>query len=446
MKIINKLIGAVLGATMALGVGIGIWGGHKEEKIAQAATTDTYKQVTLAEGKDIIIVGNNGSNYTLTSTNGASAAPSIIAVTITNNVLTSTTDLVNHLWTVSGSASGWTFTKKGTSNKLYCTNNNNGVRVGTNTNNVFTISDEGYLLNTATSRYVGIYNSQDWRCYTTINNNIKDQTFTFWEREGEPIPDPDPIPEPNIETRSLADFIAGENTKTKAYLVTGEIKSFKNSEIKDEYGNMVLTDGTNDLVIYGSSIHTSDLSWKTDTGTYAFYNSKKFLTDEYTIALEIGDTITMILIRCDFTKSGVTTIEGQGVILLTCSGWSKVFLQSMTCDATGVTSPNFTNTWTSLKDMFNSLTSNEQSELTSAVADEAGNVIAKAMARYDYLVAKYRYEDFIGRNPAPLASSMRIFSNTPVQTTSFTIIIITTVVIGIVVGSWFVIKRKKKLN
>ena len=65
---------------------------------------------------------------------------------------------------------------------LYCTNNNNGVRVGTNTNKVF-VEDSGYLKHTGTNRYVGVYSTQDWRCYTSItgSSNIKDQTFTYYK-------------------------------------------------------------------------------------------------------------------------------------------------------------------------------------------------------------------------------------------------------------------------
>ncbi len=64
---------------------------------------------------------------------------------------------------------------------LYCTATNNGVRVGTNDNKVFTVSNQGYLVNSGTSRYIGVYNSQDWRCYTSINNNIQNQTFTYYK-------------------------------------------------------------------------------------------------------------------------------------------------------------------------------------------------------------------------------------------------------------------------
>lgn len=121
------------------------------------------------------------------------------------------------------------------------------------------------------------------------------------------------------------------------------------------------------------------------------------------------------------------------------SAWCTSFLATVTCDG-GVTPPS-TTAWGQMKTSFLALSSEDQLTLKTLNND--------ATARYDYIVAKYganTYEDFIGRNPAPLASSARIFFNTPVQTTSFTIIIITAIVIGIVVGSWFVIKRKKKLN
>ncbi len=54
------------------------------------------------------------------------------------------------------------------------------MRVGTNTNKTFAISG-GYLKHSGTSRYVGIYNSQDWRCYTATSTNINNQAFNFYK-------------------------------------------------------------------------------------------------------------------------------------------------------------------------------------------------------------------------------------------------------------------------
>ena len=138
--------------------------------------------ITALTSTDIfVIVGNNGSNYAMTNNNGTSSAPTATSVTISDGKISGTV-ADNLKWNISGNATdGYTFYPNGsTSTWLYCTNTNNGVRVGTNDNKVFTISS-GYLYNTATSRYVGIYNSSDWRCYTSSSTNIGGQSFAFYK-------------------------------------------------------------------------------------------------------------------------------------------------------------------------------------------------------------------------------------------------------------------------
>lgn len=120
----------------------------------------------------------------------------------------------------------------------------------------------------------------------------------------------DVTPEPAVETRTLAQFIAGENTKAKAYNVTAQIKSWKNDTAdKDKYGNMVLTDGTNDLTIYGSTATATALAWN-DADAYAFSNPQDFLTNPTTSALNKNDTVVMKLIRADYNGA----VQGTGII------------------------------------------------------------------------------------------------------------------------------------
>ena len=139
---------------------------------------------SLTSSDVFVIVGNNGSNYAMTNDKGTSSAPAATEVTVVGKTLSGTID--NNLqWNISGDAgNGYVFYPNGDSeNWLYCINDNNGVRVGkTNDNKAFKISNEGYLYNTGRSRYVGIYNSQDWRCYTSINSNIENQTFKFYKK------------------------------------------------------------------------------------------------------------------------------------------------------------------------------------------------------------------------------------------------------------------------
>ena len=118
------------------------------------------------------------------------------------------------------------------------------------------------------------------------------------------------VPEPAVANATLAEFIAGENTKAKAYNVTATIKYWKQEGAnKDKYGNMVITDGTNDLVIYGASATASALAWD-NAGAYNFTNPQDFLTNEVTAALVLGSEITMKMIRADYNG----TKQGTGII------------------------------------------------------------------------------------------------------------------------------------
>jgi hypothetical protein len=139
----------------------------------------------LTEDDIFVIVGDNGETYAMSNDNGASNPPAAVEVIVAEGTL-SAEPAANLQWNISITDDGYTFYPNGeTETWLYCTNTNNGVRVGTNDNKVFTIED-GYLKNVATSRYVGIYNSQDWRCYTNTTGNIANQTFAFYKKVAQP--------------------------------------------------------------------------------------------------------------------------------------------------------------------------------------------------------------------------------------------------------------------
>ena len=161
--------------------------------VSQAAyvappTPGTWVLTDLASitAQDTFVIVGTYQNYTYAMSNdkGTTAPPAPVSVTVVNNTLSAepTNDIK---WTVSGNATdGYTFYPNGsTSTWLYCTNTNNGVRVGgTNNSKTFKISN-GYLKHDGTSRYVGIYNGQDWRCYTSTTGNIENQTFAFYMKD-----------------------------------------------------------------------------------------------------------------------------------------------------------------------------------------------------------------------------------------------------------------------
>ena len=134
---------------------------------------------------DVVVIVELTHSYALPNNNGTTGAPGGITVSLNDDKTEISSEPAQSLqWVVTVDESSYKFGIEGTTNYLYCTDTNNGIRVGTNSNNVFTISEEGYLVNTATNRYVGVYlDRPDWRCYTSINNNIKDQSFGFFKKE-----------------------------------------------------------------------------------------------------------------------------------------------------------------------------------------------------------------------------------------------------------------------
>lgn len=127
-------------------------------------------------------VNNTTTTHAMSNNKGTEDPPVAVSVTVSNNMISGTVDN-NIKWNIGGNAKdGYTFYPNGsTTTWLYCTNTNNGVRVGTNTGKTFVI-DNNYLKHSTTSRYVGIYNSSDWRCYTSINQNITGQSFATYKQ------------------------------------------------------------------------------------------------------------------------------------------------------------------------------------------------------------------------------------------------------------------------
>lgn len=150
-------------------------------------SVNAYVEKSLAEIKPtdkvvITMTASNGTVYAISNDKGTSAAPTASIITVADGKITSDVGS-NLLWNISNDGGNLSIYVDGDDTKwLYCTNTNNGVRVGTNTNNVFTIdASSGYLKNTATSRYLGVYTTNpDWRCYTNTTGNTKDQTLRFY--------------------------------------------------------------------------------------------------------------------------------------------------------------------------------------------------------------------------------------------------------------------------
>ena len=137
---------------------------------------------------DVVAIVDQTSARAMSNDQGTSSAPAATEVTLNDDKSEISGDVAANLqWVVTVTNGSYQFNVAGTDKYLYCINSNNGVRVGTNSNNAFTITQGGddnadFLMNTATSRYPGVYNNQDWRCYTSINSNIKATVTTFYKK------------------------------------------------------------------------------------------------------------------------------------------------------------------------------------------------------------------------------------------------------------------------
>ena len=150
----------------------------------QAATNWTKVDLEDITASDTIAITmtKDGTTWALYNANGTSAAPKAIEVTVVgNNMVYEEVDTIS--WNIVSDSTGLIIYKAGSQSAwLYSTSTNNGTRVGTNTNKYWEVdAATGYLKHQATSRYLGVYNSQDWRSYTNTTGNTAGQTLSFWK-------------------------------------------------------------------------------------------------------------------------------------------------------------------------------------------------------------------------------------------------------------------------
>ena len=172
----------------------------------------------IKTGDQIVIVSTkDGNSYAMSNDKGASYAPSAVKVTYSDNML-SQAPAENLVWSFEVTNNQYSF-YKGSDEWLYCTNNNNGVRVGGNSDKLFELKDN-YLFHVGQGRYLGVYNSNDWRCYTSINTNIQGQTFLFFVKTvGVETPDVPMTPELAVDPATVKVAAAGGNAEF-GYTVT----------------------------------------------------------------------------------------------------------------------------------------------------------------------------------------------------------------------------------
>ena len=146
------------------------------KKIAFAdITADDTIAITMTKDKTTWVLPNDGN---------AQKAASAITGTVSGDTLTTTSES-QFGWKVIKSTDTFQLVSASDNTKyLYSIDSNNGIRQGKGENRDWKVdASSGYLYNVGLKRYVGVYNQQDWRSYTTLHNNIAGQTLNFWKLE-----------------------------------------------------------------------------------------------------------------------------------------------------------------------------------------------------------------------------------------------------------------------
>ena len=165
-------------------------------RAVKAESSSTWEKVD-----DIAAAAASGKQVAITMTTSAGKVFALPTATATTGPLARevTKDSEGNLviddvadafgWTITAADGAYTITNAN-GNYLYVTAANNGVRVGAqpSAGHQWTVvtdtANYDYLSANpgAAARYLGVYNSQDWRCYTstTGNSNIRQQTLEFW--------------------------------------------------------------------------------------------------------------------------------------------------------------------------------------------------------------------------------------------------------------------------
>ena len=262
------------------------------EVTVTAAPAASNWQVTdptdLVTGDVVVLTMLKNNVYYAAPNNGGTSAPSATVVAVANSKL-SNVPAETLQWTVTVVEDGVYQFSVG-NNYLKCTDTNNGVKVGTGDYNTFDVvveNEKSYLHTTETmtsatsGRYLGIYNTQDWRCYGSVNNNIKDGSLVIFrepasskENAGLAYATEDAQKLVKVGAEFTAPTLSNDNNLTVTY--TSDNTSV--AEVDASTGVVTLKNAAGKAVITASSEETT--VYKAGSASYTIYVAEQAGTAE----------------------------------------------------------------------------------------------------------------------------------------------------------------------
>ena len=168
--------------------------------------------------------------------------------------------------------------------------------------------------------------------------------------------------------------------------------------------------------------------------TYVYGNTYEIESSDNTVVekscLKIAATAMLNAVGCTADGSVAPTFNGSLEIATVVDDTYTTNTQTITIDS-----------WAALKSCYNALTTSDKEFFKGATADESGTELQQFLARYDYIVSKYAYEDFLNRG-----SSSGTRNNTGFEYNNEEIVVIASAVamITALAAAVVVIKKRKE--
>lgn len=257
-------------------------GATRVEKAAE-----TWRLVTPAEGITAgtyaFVAKTKTMTGVLVSSNGTGSAPTYYTsgISIDNDCLVGVSDAMQ--FDIAGTAGDYVIYVAGsTSEWLYCNSNNNGIRVGTGSDKTWTIvahpknSSVFEIKNNGKSRYLGVYNNQDWRSYESSNatNFINDagssQIYLYKKTSGSVAPDTTPTLEvEKTEIELTSDGGEGTVAVTAANVYSLQVRALAEAGSQDEVTWLSVEYDENGTLSYTAEANGSENSREAYIEIYA---------------------------------------------------------------------------------------------------------------------------------------------------------------------------------
>ena len=267
----------------------------------------------------VITMAKGDAVYAMTSDKGTTDNPQAVAVAVKDGELTET-PADNLVWNIANDKGNLTIYPKGQTDKWLYSASSTDVKVGNSTTNkIFTLDAQTkYLKNTGTSRYLGVYNSQDWRCYKSTSTNIGGQTLCFYVKG---------TPKTALETPANLQVSAAKVVSWDAVsgaasyevtigkdVFTSETTSYDAVTVADEYYDVAVVAVPSDKENYKNSTAATLSGAKFGEPTLATPALKKGVVDGASISVSWSvDERATAGYNCELFKGEVKVGESQTV-------------------------------------------------------------------------------------------------------------------------------------